>query len=118
MEEETERRRHRRLSLRLEVFCRKVGSESRDLIKARAVNIGAGGVLLEADQLAPADDGDLFSLEFEAPPEDVNLEFGGRFSGFGRVVRAIERGGENEDSDLSSKKHVAMEFCGRPRLEF
>ncbi|MCD4830927.1 MAG: hypothetical protein K8R02_03850 [Anaerohalosphaeraceae bacterium] len=117
MNEEKERRRHRRLPLKLEVFCQKVGAESCGLLRAEAVNIAPGGVLLQSSQLAEASEGDLFSLELEIPASDDNLEFGGRFSGFARVVRAIEQSRERDRFCPTLKKHIALEFCARPKLD-
>ncbi len=92
MAKESDRRRHRRLPLKLAVFCRQVGVANGVLFRADAVNVSSGGVLIESSRLEAANAGDLFSLELAVPAGDDSLAFGGRFSGIARVVRAIEHG--------------------------
>jgi len=108
MEEVKNRRKHERLSLRLEAYCQKAGHVGGYLLQGSTLNVSTGGVLLRCADKVKAKCGDLFSLEIGVPPKDSSLEFGGRFSGYAKVVRVIESGSEADC--------VAFEFCGRPRL--
>jgi len=110
-----ERRKHRRLDLKLDVYCRKVGSASENLLTAEAVNISTSGVLLETEHFEDNDHGQLFNLELDIDSEDVSLDFSRRFSSFARVVRISDL--PDSSRDTKRKKQIALEFCTAPKLE-
>ena len=116
MRGDEERRKHRRLPLRLGVCCQKVGSADGDLFRGDTVNISTGGVLIESTGFDKAQEGDLFNVDFEAPPAEDTFEFRGKFSGFARVVRIIDCAVNDNRTVGISKKHMALEFCSRPKL--
>ena len=103
-----EKRKFKRLSITLDLSCRKIGSETETLHKGYTTNVSPGGLYFETadDAFTP---GNLLKVELSIPPTAGLLEFGGRISGFGRVLRA---GTESQ----SGKYGVALEFCRPPRL--
>lgn len=113
-----ENRRHQRLPMRLNVLCRKVGQSADKLYKGRTLNISTGGVLFETQGGDGVfERGDLLNLDLSVPPTNGLLEFGGRISGFARVVRTSNLSDCNRPG-LSglAKFGVAVEFCQLPRL--
>lgn len=104
-----EKRKFKRIPIKLDLSCRKVGSQTEQLHKGHTVNVSPGGLYFETaeDTFKP---GNLLKLELSIPPAVGQLDFGGRISGFGRVLRAGNTG-------LSSDKYgVALEFCRSPKL--
>lgn len=104
----SEKRKFKRLPITLDLSCRKVGSETEQLHKGCTVNVSPGGLYFETadDAFRP---GNLLKVELSIPPTAGLLEFGGRISGFGRVLRT----GAKPQSD---KYGVALEFCRSPKL--
>ena len=103
-----EKRKFKRLPVAFDLSCREAGSETEQLHKGYTVNVGPGGLYFEtADGVFRP--GDLLTVELSIPPTAGLLEFGGRISGFGRVLRA----GAKPESD---KYGVALEFCRPPKL--
>jgi len=111
-----ERRKYKRLSTKLDLSCRKVGSIQEEFHTGRTVNVSPGGLYFEtvATTFKPGNllPGNLLRVELSIPPTMGLLEVGGRISGFARVLRTCNI----DDSLLSAKYGVALEFCQSPKL--
>jgi hypothetical protein len=59
--------------------------------------------------------GSLLEVELSIPPKRGLLEFGGRISGFARVLRIDSVYAEGK-ALVSGKFGVAVQFCRSPRL--
>lgn len=105
-----DRRRHKRISLKLSVCCQKVGLSDGRLYSGRTINVSPGGMLLEMKN-SGFRDGELLSVEMTVPPSEGLLEFGGSFSSYARVVRT---GGKPVQPDPDDA--VALEFCDSPKF--
>jgi hypothetical protein len=107
-----ERRKHRRLPIRTDVLCKRMGSESLHSFTANSVNISTEGLLAEIahHHLMEVGDGELFGLEMEVPSENHSDLFCGKLWAYGKIVR-IER------EPNASRKQVAFQFCSRPMYE-
>ena len=118
MKEEEEKRDHKRLPLKLEVLCRKVGTPSVIAYTGNSVNVGPGGMLMEV-QGRGLGTGDLISVEMSVPPTEGILEYGGRFTSYARVLRihdtAHPSGPNRKRGSLTQK--IALEFCESPKLK-
>jgi hypothetical protein len=105
------RRKHDRLALRLDVTCRKIGAEEKHVAAGRTRNISTGGVLFEVGHCPFACD-DLLSMELAVPPAEGILNFGGRLTTFARIVRI--------EPDMARQRQenyaVAAEFTHSPKL--
>jgi len=111
-----ERRKFNRLPVTLNLLCREVGSTAEELHKARTVNVSPGGLFFETttDTFKP---GSLLKVELSIPPTVGLLEFGGRISGFARVLRTCNLCGARTDADLHPNRYgVALEFCQSLKL--
>jgi len=111
VEKRTEKRRYKRQAIGLELSCRKIGSTDEKLYAGCTVNVSPGGLYFEtASEVFNA--GNLLKVDLSIPPAAGQLEFGGRFSGFARVLRTYE-----PCTTLSSRRFgVALEFCQSPKL--
>ena len=105
------RRRHKRIPLKLSIFCQKVGLSGGRLISGKTLNVSPGGMLVEmkSDDIS---DGELLSVEMSVPPTEGSLDFGGSLSSYARVVRLDSHDGPQN----TSEKRVALEFCDSPKL--
>jgi hypothetical protein len=108
---EENRRRHKRLPLKLSIFCQKVGLAGGRIISGKTVNVSPGGMLVEMKS-NDISYGELLSVEMSVPPTEGLLDFGGSFSSYARVVRLQKE----EEHDNTSEKIVALEFCDSPKL--
>jgi hypothetical protein len=106
-----ERRRHRRLPLKLSILCRKVGIAGGEVVTGKTVDVSPGGMLVQVNN-DNVDKGDLLSIEMSVPPTEGLLDFGGSLSNHARVVRS----GNHRSPDESDKKVIALEFCDSPQL--
>ena len=106
-----ERRKYRRLAVTLDLSCRKVGSSTQQFYTGHTVNVSPGGLYFETATDA-FEQKDLLKLEFAIPPTEGLLEFGGRISGLGRVLRTHNI----RDCRSPTKYGVALEFCQSPKL--
>ena len=59
--------------------------------------------------------GNLVKVEFSIPPAEGLLEFGGKISGFAKVLRTSDICTANEE-EFSGNYSVALEFCRSPKL--
>lgn len=99
--ERKEKRRHRRLGLKYNISCRKVGSVGNTSYEGQTKNVSSGGLYFETET-DKFERGNLLQVELSIPPTSGLLEFGGKISGFAKVMR----------SDSVSDRHgVALEFC-------
>ena len=109
----SEKRKHRRLLVRMGIFCRKVGSLHDHAFVGNSVNISPDGLLVESGQNAVTDAGDLFNIELEIPGPDRADQVGGKVSAYARVVRIIEP----QPCRKAGKKQIAFQFCTRPQFD-
>jgi hypothetical protein len=111
-----ERRRHRRLPIKIPLSCSKVGSTAEKARKGLTVNVSPTGLYFQT-RAATFKDGGLVRVELSIPPTTGVLEFGGTISSFARVVRARRIEDSHTSTGLSSSKFgVALEFCQPPKL--
>ena len=108
---ETERRKHRRLHLRTDILCRKIGSEYNRNFTANSVNISTEGLLIESPPNTEINAGDLFSIELDVPVADRTDQIGGKVSAYAKVVRIIET------EPKVGRKQIAFQFCSRPQFD-
>ncbi len=111
-----ERRKYKRLPVKLHLSCRKVGSTPEEFHTGCTVNVSPGGMFFEtaAGSFKPGNllPGNLLRVELSIQPTVGLLEVGGRISGFAKVLRTFNV----DDSLLSAKYGVAVEFCQSPKL--
>ena len=107
------RRRHRRLPVKMAVTCRKAGAASGKKYVGNTHNVCPGGMLIEVSQ-AQLCAGQLLTVEVSVPPAEGLLEFGGSFSSYARVLRTHSPA--REINDLNVSQLLAVEFCQPPKL--
>lgn len=109
-----ERRKYKRLGARFDLSYRQVGAATERAHIGRTVNVAAGGLYFETkDEVFKP--GSLLKVELSIPPRRGLLEFGGRISGFARILRTDII--SEADVELTFGKHgVAVQFCRSPRL--
>jgi hypothetical protein len=114
--EGTERRKYKRLGAKFDISCREVGSTTGQSHTGCTVNVCPGGLYFETKS-ATFKPGSLVEVELSIPPRRGLLEFGGRISGFARVLRADNifesAGGTNLSSGIFG---VAVQFCRSLKL--
>lgn len=114
--EGTERRKYKRLGAKFDISCREVGSAAERAHTGCTVNVSPGGLYFETES-ATFKPGSLLEVELSIPPRRGLLEFGGRISGFARVLRANNIFESARGTDLTFGKYgVALQFCRSPRL--
>jgi hypothetical protein len=112
--ENTERRKYKRLGAKFDLSFREVGSSAEQSHIGCTVNVSPGGLYFETDS-ALFKPGNLLEVELSIPPKKGILEFGGRISGFARILRTS--GISGTEADLSSGKFgIAAQFCRSPKL--
>ena len=82
----SEKRKYRRLPMKLDLSCRKAGSPAEKSYTGYTVNVSPGGLYFETET-ETFKPGNLLKVELSIPPTVGLLESGGRFSGFARVLR-------------------------------
>jgi hypothetical protein len=118
---ENDRRKHRRLLVRMGILCRKVGTVHDQAFSGSSVNISPDGLLVEASSElvevlgtdAVADAGDLYNLELDIPAADRADQIGGKVSAYAKVVRVIEPPPDRK----AIRKLIAFQFCSRPQFD-
>jgi len=110
---ENNRRKHRRLLVRMGILCRKIGTMEAHAFVGNSVNISPDGLLVESGQDIAMDTGDLFNVEMDIPRVDRADQIGGKVSAYARVVRINEA----QPDQKSNKKQVAFQFCTRPQFD-
>lgn len=106
-----DRRVHRRFPLKLSILAQKVGLSGGELVAGRTVNVSPGGMLVEVNS-GDAVKGELLNVEMSVPPSVGLLDFGSMLSSHVRVVRSDE----SKDSEGTTEKVIALEFCDSPKL--
>jgi hypothetical protein len=121
VEEENDRRKHRRLLVKMGILCRKVGTVHDHAFSGSSVNISPDGFLLETQtelaevtgQDAVTDAGDLYNIELDIPAADRADQIGGKVSAYAKVVRIIEPPPDRK----AIRKLIAFQFCSRPQFD-
>ena len=108
----TERRKHERLPLQLNMLCQRVGINGNEVSAGKTVNISTGGVYFHLSDCELCRD-DLLNLELTVPPTEGLLELGGRVSMFARVLRVHP---PEEISDSPTHHAVAARFLEYPKF--
>ncbi len=138
-----DKRKHRRLPVKVGVFCRKVGSLHDHIFSGNTIDICPDGLLVEtcpepveeSSQNFAMDTGDLFNIELDIPDADSADRFGGKVSAYARVVRIVDLQPEQTSASSPSgvpspmdslrrtvepktgRKHIAFQFCTRPQFD-
>ena len=119
---DSEKRKYQRLPIRLDLSCRKVGSATEKWHSGRMMNVSPGGLYFQTDSGA-FKPGNLLNVELSIPPTTGILEYGGRISGFARVLRADDIGSAEDRparlrrGGLSSARYgIAVGFCHSLKL--
>ena len=112
--DQDERRKYKRLGAKFDISCREVGSEAERAHTGSTVNVGTGGLYFETKEIS-FKPGSLLEVELSIPPKRGLLEFGGRISGFARVLRTDSVSAEGT-ALVSGKYGVALQFCRSLRL--
>ncbi len=116
MMDRAEKRKYKRLGAKFDISCREVGSAAERAYIGCTVNVSPGGLYFETES-ATFKPGSLLEVELSIPPRRGLLEFGGRISGFARVLRTDNiyesAGGTNLSSEIFG---VAVQFCRSPKL--
>ena len=113
----SEKRKYRRLGAKFDLSCCKIGSPIEEFQSGRTVNVSPGGLYFEtaAEEFKS---GNLLKVDLSIPPTSGQLEFGGRISGFARVLRIDSICGSSRSVNSSSKGcGVALEFCRPLKLD-
>ncbi|NQT02189.1 MAG: PilZ domain-containing protein [Planctomycetes bacterium] len=114
MMDRDERRKYKRLGATFDISYREVGSATDRAHTGCTVNVGTGGLYFETQE-ATFKTGCLLEVELSIPPKRGLLEFGGRISGFAKVLRTDII--SDADAGLNFDKHgVALQFCRSPKL--
>lgn len=112
----SEKRKHKRLPIALDLSCRKVSSEPERLHTGRTVDVSPAGLYFQTPT-GTFKPGNLLKVELSIPPTTGLLEFGGKISGLGKVLRTCSVSDSHTDTDSDSDKYgVALEFCQAPKL--
>ncbi|MHC4618578.1 MAG: PilZ domain-containing protein [Planctomycetota bacterium] len=108
-----EKRRFKRLAMKLDLSCRKVGSPQEAFHSGWTLNVSAGGMYFES-KYHPFKVGDVLRVELSVPATAGLLECGGRIFGLAKVVRTRKPGGKE---DVAGGAYgAAVEFCEPPKL--
>jgi hypothetical protein len=108
-----EKRKHRRLAVELDLSCRKITPPAEQTYTGRTYNVSPGGLYFETTTEA-FKPGNMLQVELSIPPTAGLLEFGGRISGFAKVLRTNNT---RTDTNLAADRYgVALEFCRSPKL--
>ena len=114
--EGTERRKYKRLGAKFDISCREVGSAAERAYIGCTVNVSPGGLYFKTE-IATFKPGSLLEVKLSIPPRQGLLEFGGRISGFARVLRTDNIYESAGGTDLTFGKYgVALQFCRSPKL--
>jgi hypothetical protein len=108
-----DRRKHRRLPVKVGAFCRKVGLLHDSAFSGSTIDICPDGLLVESGQNFATDAGDLFNIELDIPDADSANRFGGKVSAYARVVRIVPL----QPMPKTGRKQIAFQFCTRPQFD-
>ena len=109
--ESVEKRKYKRLPIKLDLSCRKAESAGHEIYLGSTKNVSPGGLYFEvATDVFKA--GHLLRVDLLIPPTTGLLESGGSISGIGKVLRIHNvRSSDAESEESSLKSDVALEFC-------
>ena len=116
METVNEKRRHQRLPLRFSVLCQKIGVPLSKVYTGTSVDVSPGGMLIDFNTNV-LKHGELLSVEMSVPPTKGILEYGGRFSGYARVIRIDKSYPKKMAKSNAAGQTIALEFCESPKLQ-
>ena len=105
-----ERRKDRRLDLKVGVFCTEVGGGKRRLCSGRTINISSGGLYFETEE-GGFERGSVMDVSIEVPAQAGVLEFGGTMRTMGSVVRTEVLSKSRAGVGASTLYGVALQFC-------
>ncbi len=109
--EESERRKYKRLPLKLGLSCCKVDSAGENSYVGCTVNVSPCGLYFETPSDLFKQDS-LLRVKLSIPPTTGLLEWGGRISGFAKVLRTSNIC----DFPSSGRYGVALGFCRSLKL--
>ncbi|MBN1127222.1 MAG: PilZ domain-containing protein [Sedimentisphaerales bacterium] len=115
MSQETDRRAHRRLNLRLAVLCRKVGAGAERPYTGNTLNISPSGALMQISGMKLFK-GEMLNIEIAIPPARDLLKNGGRFSTQGQVIRIESMESSRRADEYVETQQIAVEFSRSPHL--
>jgi hypothetical protein len=119
--QQSERRAHRRLVIKLPVERRPRVADRESVLRALTGNISTGGVFFETElsngTVPPAPDA-VLDLRLVVPPGEGHFPYEGRLQCTARVVRSQELSSSNQDGVLRRHIGVAARFCEPLRLDF
>ena len=111
-----EKRRYPRLSIKLDLFYRRLGTSTPKLHVGTVVNIAAGGLYFETNA-SHLEHGSLAEVNIEVTPDVGRLQFGGTMRATATVVRTETIQTSPHTGLRASPVHgVAMQFCRPPEL--
>jgi hypothetical protein len=97
----------------LNLKCRKIAPPAEQTYTGQTVNVSSGGLYFETPTSA-FEPGNLLKVELAIPATAGLLEFGGRISGFAKVLRTND---SLTNTNLTAGRHgVAAEFSRPPKL--
>lgn len=119
--QQSDRRLHRRLVVKLPVECRTKTDDREFVLRAVTGNISTGGVFFETElsngTVPPAPD-TMLDLRLLVPPGEGHFPYEGRVQCTARVVRSAELSASEHDGVLRRHIGVAARFCEPLRLDF
>lgn len=108
-----EKRRSHRLLVNLNLKCRKISPPAEQTYTGQTVNVSSGGLYFET-LVNTFEPGNLLKVELAIPATAGLLEFGGRISGFAKVLRTNDY---LTNTNLAAGRYgVAAEFSRSPKL--
>lgn len=110
-----EKRKDRRLAMRLSLLCRKLGEPTLTLCAGTVLNVGRGGLYFETTT-AQFQPGNLAEVRFAVPPQTGRLEFGGTMQAIATVVRTETLPSSRTNPAIRPLYGVAVHFCRPPKL--
>jgi len=113
---EKERRKNKRLDLKLPVVCHEVGTSTNRFFTGTTVDIGPKGALIDINTHG-LKQGELVNIEMPIPPTKGLLEYGGRFSTYARILRVYKPKPGSSSKSASTIQTIALEFCESPKLQ-
>ena len=101
-----EKRKYKRQLLRLDLSCHRVDANCEVLHRGRTVDVGPGGIFFET-LCSRCTSGNLVKIDLSIPPDEGLFTFGGKISGFAKVLRT-----SSPDDTVGREYHgIAVEFC-------
>ena len=114
--EGSEKRRFNRLSANFSVTCRGIDTHKKKICHGYTCNVCPGGMLL----CTPTQEfttGEFVQAELLINPAHGVLEFGGKISGFARILRQEQKLLYSQSKNSPSLEYgIALEFCEILRL--